>query len=95
MSHYQTAFLWDSLYPNMEAFVKAAREFRFPAIARLVQVCGFHESQTLLGKKIILEFDRYKKLIKPARRKQLEILWPLYASQIHLPSHTSRKKVHH
>ncbi|MBI4411108.1 MAG: hypothetical protein HY541_01320 [Deltaproteobacteria bacterium] len=80
LSRYRTPFLWDALYPDMESFVKALSEFRLPAVARLVQVLGFHESSALLGKKVILHFEHYKKYIKPARRKQLEILWSLYAS---------------
>lgn len=89
LSPYKTAFLWDALYPDMENFVKALAEFRWPAVARLVQVAGFHESVELLGKKVVLQFERYKKHIKPARRKQLEILWPLYASKISAPSPAS------
>lgn len=91
LSHYKTSFLWDALYPDMESFIKAVGEFRLPAVARLVQVLGFYESAELLGKKVILQFERYKKYIKPARRKQLETLWPLYTSQISHPSRTCPK----
>lgn len=95
LSMHQTHFLWDFLYPNMESFVKALSEFRLPAVARLTQVVGFHEALQLLGKKVILKFNNYKKFIKPARRKQLEVLWPLYNSQILLPSHNSHSRPSH
>lgn len=77
---FQTRFLWDHLYPDMENFVKALFQNRLPALARLVQVLGFREAQAIVGKKAVLWFEKYKKFLKPPRRKQLEILWPLYQS---------------
>lgn len=78
----ETRFLWDHLYPNMESFVQALIQSRLPALARLVQVLGFKEAQAVVGKKAVRWFEKYKKFIKPARRKQLEVLWPLYVSQL-------------
>ena len=80
LTPFQTRFLWDSLYPDMESFLVAILEKRSPALARLVQVLGFHDAQKIAGKAIITGFLKYKKHLKPARKKQLEILWPLYAS---------------
>ena len=81
LSAYKTLFLWDQLYPSMESFIAELRENRLPAIARLVQVLGFHQASRVLGTKILKWFPRYKKFIKPKRRAELEILWPLYHSQ--------------
>ena len=78
---YTTRYLWDSLYPNMEGFLNALIQNRPPALARLVQVAGFHNARLIAGKKIVTQFDRYKKFIKPLRRKQLETVWPLYISK--------------
>lgn len=80
LSRWQTPFLWDGLYPSMESFVAAIGQNRLPALARLVQVLGFREAVCVVGQSAITEFHQYKKYIKPARRKQLESLWPLYAS---------------
>lgn len=77
---YTTRFLWDRLYSDMESFIAAISKNEQPAMARLIQVVGFHEAMEITGKKIMSEFPKYKKFIKPARRKQLEILWPLYNS---------------
>ena len=74
-------FLWDRLYPDMENFLKGIGRGDRVALARLVQVLGFHEGKEVAGKKAIAEFSAYKKYLKPGRRKQLEILWPLYNSQ--------------
>lgn len=74
----KTRFLWDSLYPDMESFVMAILQKRSPALARLVQVLGFHDAKKIAGKSVITEFLKYKKHLKPVRKKQLEILWPLY-----------------
>ncbi len=71
-------FLWDSLYPDMESFVEALSKHELPALARLVQVLGFKEAKDILGKNILELFPRYKRFIKPMRKKELEILWPLY-----------------
>jgi len=81
LSSLQTRFLWDHLYPDMESFIQALLQNRMEAIARCVQVLEFREAVALLGKKTIRCFDQYKKFIKPARRKELEILCPLYTSQ--------------
>jgi len=80
LSGYQTWYLWDHLYPNMEAFVLALTQLRLPAIARLVQVKGFYQALQVIGKKAVTLFPKYKQLIKPARRKELEILWPFYTT---------------
>lgn len=80
ISSLETRFLWDHLYPNIETFVKALSERRLIAIARLVQVFGFRQSINVIGKKAVQSFAKYKKYLKPIRRKQLEIIWPLYSS---------------
>lgn len=74
----KTRFLWDALYPNMEEFVGALLQGRGKALARLLQILGFHEAQKVVGRKIVTRFQDYKKYLKPIRRKQLELLWPLY-----------------
>lgn len=76
-----TTFLWDRLYPDMAHFVHALAQHQRPAVARLVQVVGFHDAGKILGRKIISDFPKYAKYIKPVRRKQLEVLWPLYNSK--------------
>ncbi len=81
LSLWETRFLWDRLYPNMESFVRALAQNRLPAMARLVQVLGFHASRAITGRKAVTLFESYKKYIKPVRRKELEVLWPLYISQ--------------
>ena len=74
----QTRFLWDKLYPNMELFAKALSRNQKQALARLVQIVGFHQAMQIAGKKIIRLFPEYKKFIHPVRCRQLELLWPLY-----------------
>jgi transcriptional regulator with XRE-family HTH domain len=81
LSPMATRFLWDRLYPNMETFVEALARRRLPAIARLVQVVGFHDAMPVVGRRAVALFPHYKRWIKPARRRQLEMLWPFYASQ--------------
>lgn len=76
-----TTFLWDTLYPDMPHFIFALIQKRPEAMARLVQVLGLHEAKCILGKDVLTKFQKYKKFIKPVRRKQLEVLWPLYNSQ--------------
>ncbi|MBI2067560.1 MAG: helix-turn-helix transcriptional regulator [Deltaproteobacteria bacterium] len=78
LAPYQTEFLWDRLYPSMEDFIFALIQDRPSAIARLVQQVGFYEASKIIGKKAISLFDRYRRFIHPVRRKQLEVLWPLY-----------------
>jgi len=81
LSKWQIPFLWDKLYPTMESFVAAIGQKQPTALARLLQVLGFHDAIYIVGPSIVTEFHHYKKYIKPARRKQLENLWPLYASR--------------
>jgi len=80
LSAYETEFLWDRLYPDMEHFLKAVAEGRLPALARLVQVLGFHQAKIVAGKKSVTLFDKYKKYIHPTRRHALEAVWQLYAN---------------
>lgn len=81
LSPMKPRYLWDNLYPNMESFVKAVSENRTPALARLVQILGFYDALQIAGNKMIRQFPKYKKFIHPARRKQLELLWPLYGTK--------------
>ncbi len=82
LSTLQSQFLWDFLYPSMKNFIQALIQSRLPALARLVQVLGFHNATVVAGKKVVRLFEKYKKFVKPVRRRELEILWPLYISKI-------------
>lgn len=82
LEEFATCYLWDTLYPNMEAFIHAVAIKSPQAIARLVQVHGFWRSAKIAGKKSVQNFHDYKKYIKPVRKKELEVLWPLYQSKI-------------
>ncbi|OGP07812.1 MAG: hypothetical protein A2048_04355 [Deltaproteobacteria bacterium GWA2_45_12] len=77
----KTIFLWDALYPSLAHFVNALHRGVPQALARLVQVVGFHQASFIGGKKIIQKFPMYKKFIKPVRRLQLEKIWPLYLNR--------------
>ena len=79
---FEVRFLWDRFYPSMEDFVQALVQGRPPAVARLVEVVGFRAAMRVVGKRVVRGFARYKRFIKPVRRRELEILWPLYNSQI-------------
>ena len=76
----QTQFLWDALYPDMDRFVRAINAHEPPALARLVQVLGFHQASRIAGQTLINKFHDYKHFIKPVRRRHLELLWPLYSA---------------
>lgn len=80
-SRYRIKFLWDNIYPDMEQFILALTCEGPEAIARLVQVLGFRKAQRIIGMGAVSLFGKYKKYIKPARRKQLEVVWPLYRSK--------------
>lgn len=80
ISQWHTTFLWDHLYPDMEAFVAALRQQHLPALARLTQTLGFGEARKILGQSTIALFPQYKRYLKPIRRRHLELLWPLYRS---------------
>ncbi len=81
LSDLETRFLWDRSYPTMESFISALSHAQLPAVARLVQITGFHEAEKIVGSSAVTLFPRYKKYIKPARRKALEVIWPLYRSK--------------
>lgn len=76
LSGLQTRFLWDRLFPSMEAFALALTRGNLIAMARLVQVAGFRAGVKIAGKKAVTLFPRYNKYLKPARRRELEVLWP-------------------
>lgn len=70
-----TRLLWDRLYPNIVALFEAALSGEKDALARVVQVYGLYEGARLFGERAWRDFPRYKSLLKPARRTQLELLW--------------------
>lgn len=81
LSRFHVLFLWDSLFPSMAAFVLALVSRTPVAMARFVQVVGLFKAEAVFGKKIISAFPKYKQYIKPARRKSLEVIWPLLVSK--------------
>lgn len=81
IAHMQTQFLWDALYPSMEDFVSALIRKKPEALARLAQVVGFYDARVIVGDIIISQFAQYRHCIHPARREQLELVWPLYRSK--------------
>lgn len=81
LSIYKTSFLWDGLYPDIESFLMAVLEGRPIALARLVQVLGFHQARLIAGRRTVAMFPKFKRYIHPARRKSLEAIWPLYANR--------------
>lgn len=80
-SNLETRFLWDRLYPDMDSFILALCRGHLPALARLAQVLGINGARGVIGRPALTLFSRYKKHIKPVRRKILEELWPLYQSR--------------
>lgn len=81
LSVYATRFLWDALYPSMEAFLCALAERRLPALARLVQQLGLADARRVAGIAVWKKFPTYKCFLHPMRRRELELIWPLYASK--------------
>lgn len=78
LQSFETLFLWDHLYSSMEEFIVTLTRDRLSSIARLVQVMGFHSAVKIIGQRAVDLFPKYKQFIKPARQRELEILWPLY-----------------
>lgn len=70
----RSRYLWDRLYPDLDDFAIAVNRFEPQAVARLVQIDGLYVAEKLLGRKVWKRFDRFKHLIHPARRRQLESL---------------------
>ena len=73
-SEQQAAFLWDELYPTVEAFAVAVSIFEERAVARFVQVEGLYPAEKLLGRRVWSRFESYARHIQPVRRQQLERL---------------------
>ncbi len=80
LSGMKSRFLWDHLYESMEDFTKGLARRELVALGRLVQVLGFREASRIVGKDAYRKFPDYKRYLKPVRRRELEILWPLYHS---------------
>jgi len=72
---WESEFLWDSLYPDLETFIAGLIRGQRPALARLVQVVGLYEGEKIAGKQVWRKFFAYKSLIHPTYRKQAEIIW--------------------
>jgi transcriptional regulator with XRE-family HTH domain len=77
---FKTLLLWDGLYANFESFIHALILLDLRAVARFIQVFGFADARRILGQNVIDLFPTIAHLINPARRKELQILWPLYSS---------------
>lgn len=79
---YETALLWDGLYPDLAEFSVALVRGESPALARLAQVFGLYKAWKIAGNKIWDRFPDYKRHIRPVRREQLERVWQLRQNPI-------------
>ena len=77
VQEWETEFLWDRLYPNLESFISGLLRGQRAALARLVQVHGLYQSEKIVGKQVWQKFPWYKDLIHPSHRHSLEILWKI------------------
>lgn len=73
----ESQFLWDRLYPSLEAFVGAIACSQKRAIARLVEEVGLLAAKKIAGKQVIERFLQYQKYIKPERRKEIFFIWKI------------------
>jgi transcriptional regulator with XRE-family HTH domain len=71
---YNTLFLWDRMYKNLDAFYIALANREWRSIARLVQVVGVYRSAKILGKTVWDDFSNYSQFIHPGKRKICEAL---------------------
>lgn len=79
---YESELLWDSLYENLLDFMIAVINGEEAALARLVQVFGLYQASKIAGRKVWERFPKYKKLIRPIRREQMERVWQLRQNQM-------------
>jgi transcriptional regulator with XRE-family HTH domain len=71
----RTALLWDRLYPDLDDFALALNSGDPRALARFVEVYGLFAAEKTLGPAAWTRFPDYRRLIHPARRRELETLW--------------------
>jgi hypothetical protein len=77
----ETKLNWDKLYPDVISLLVAAVQGSPDAVARVVQEYGLFEASKLFGKSIWTHFPTYKRLMKPNRRKDLELIWHYMQNQ--------------
>jgi len=71
----QARLLWDRIFVSLEDLAIAVARKEPRAIARLVEVHGLYAAAKLAGSAAVWRgFSRYKRVIPPVRRRQLECL---------------------
>ena len=73
----RAAFLWDSLYPDLDAFLIALADNEPKALARLVDRVGLFKAAKIAGDAVWTMFCSLKKYLRPQRAHELEQLWTL------------------
>lgn len=78
----ETNLLWDRIYPDLESLIRGILRHEETALARIVQIYGLFQAEKIIGKIVWKKFPSYKSKMSPVQRKQSEVLWNLYNSQI-------------
>lgn len=81
LTQYETALLWDGLYPSLPVFLVACLRGEERALARMVQVYGLLITTKLFGRQALRSFPDYSRYIHPVRRKESEQVWKTLSSR--------------
>ena len=74
-ARWRTAFLWDNLYPDLDAFLVGLAHGEDRALARLVGRVGLYRAAKVAGSVVWKRFPVYRRHLHPTRRSGLEGLW--------------------
>ena len=77
---WQATYLWDQIYPSVEAFALALSRGEHRALARLVDRAGIFAAAKIAGSVVWDTFAAYERLLRPQRRHELRRLWELQLS---------------
>jgi len=74
-AEFETALLWDRLYPSLPVFLAACLRAEERALARMIQVYGLLITAKLFGRRVTRDFPKISRFIHPVRRKECELVW--------------------
>ncbi len=80
-ARWRTTFLWDDLYPDLDAFLAGLTRGEGRALARLVGRVGLYQAAKIAGAVVWKRFPIYRRHLHPARRPGLECLWNMRQSR--------------
>ena len=71
-------FCWDRSYADIYGYLVALAGSEPRAVVRFIQSRGIYQAAAVLGKQVWRTYSELRRLLPPARRKEIDTVWKIH-----------------